>query len=1030
MKKIKLFILLLSISWCSFSQEVINGVVTDNSGMPIPGINILEKGKANGAVTDFDGGYKITVDPNAVLVFSSIGFQTQEIKTTGKTTINVTMKEDIQSLSEIVVVGYGAQKKESVLGSISQIKGEELLDSGSSNVTNALSGVSPGLVVVQGSGQPGADDGDIFIRGNANPLILVDGVEIVGGFANINPRDVENISTLKDGAATAVYGIRGANGVIIITTKRGKTGRPKVSYNSEFSVKSVLNEPDNVLDAFSAQSAFNTGILNDQAYTSGYASSVDLAHWRDGDLPYIYPNTDWFDVAIRDDYATSLNQTISVRGGSDFVKYYASAGYLTEGDITKTEKLFNYDPKFKFKRYTFRGNLDFTLTKTTRLNTSVSSRLEDKNQPGNGSDISFLGLYNSAPGGVVPVYPASVLEQYPDPFFPGLSEPRYGTGRNIYTGINASGTSQDNKTVFSIDLELEQDLDFITEGLKFTGKYNYISSYTTRSRIAYDATLDPRLDTYTLDRDGSWISAEGVEYERPLEFILGSETINDSQEISYQRAQLNYQRSFGKHSVTGLALASRNKRVSNTTFPFYNEDYVGRATYNYDSRYFFELSGSYNGDETFAEGYRFKLFPSYAVGINLAKENFIKDNIPEINNFKIRYSYGETGSKAGLGSNRWQYLSFYDFYGEPGAANTEKRPNSRYYFGLDIDDPLLIVTESQIGNPVLTWATVAKQNIGVEFGFFNNKISGEVDFFKDSRTDLISIPGAIYPAFYGFSADLPFVNLGASESHGYEISLTYKNKTSGGFKYSATAFYGFNENRILKSALDGPGTTPYTSISGKPAGASALLQTDGYFQNIDEVVNYPTVSGTPGLGDYRYIDYNANGAITGTALDDQVRFDLPNAPKNSYSLKLSGSYKGWSLSALINGVEGHRGLVNSDLAFALPDGLATGLDEHLDYWTPTNTNAAYPALHAVTNPNLINDSTARIVDLDYIKLRSVNLGYNFDMSNSKTLSDLRVYLNGNNLLVISDLDYGDPEANNPGSYPVLRRINLGINMTF
>ena len=226
MKEIKLFILLLSISWCSFSQEVIKGVVADDSGMPIPGINILEKGKANGAVTDFDGGYKITVDPNAVLVFSSIGFQTQEIKTTGKTTINVTMKEDIQSLSEIVVVGYGAQKKESVLGSISQVKGEELLNSGSSNVTNALSGVSPGLVVVQGSGQPGADDGDIFIRGNANPLILVDGVEIVGGFANINPRDVENISTLKDGAATAVYGIRGANGVIIITTKRGKTGRP------------------------------------------------------------------------------------------------------------------------------------------------------------------------------------------------------------------------------------------------------------------------------------------------------------------------------------------------------------------------------------------------------------------------------------------------------------------------------------------------------------------------------------------------------------------------------------------------------------------------------------------------------------------------------------------------------------------------------------------------------------------------------------------------------------------------------------
>ncbi|WP_343329198.1 SusC/RagA family TonB-linked outer membrane protein [Polaribacter staleyi] len=1025
--KLKIITLLL----CCFSlvsiwsQSKISGTVTDETQMPLPGVSIMIKGTTIGVVTDFDGNYKIAAKKGDVLRFLYLGYKEEDVVVDSQKTINIVMKENAAQLDEIVVVGYGSQKKESVLGAISQVKGTEIVQSGAANITNALSGLSAGLNIVQSSGQPGEDDGEIYIRGNANPLILVDGVEVVGGFSNIDPRDVESISTLKDGAATAVYGIRGANGVIIITTKRGKIGKPVVSITSEVAVKLYPDSYDS-LDAFTAQSARNVGIYNDAAFDSGFTSQSDLNHYRDGDLPYIFPNTDWVDYTTKD-FVTSFNQSISVRGGTESVKYYASAGYLQEGDITRSEKFFNFDPEYKFERYSFRGNLDFTLSKTTRLKTSVSSRIEDQNKTkGNNS---FLGLFTIAPGSGVPYYPAEVMEQYPDPNYPGLAEVRFPISTTI--GTNTVGSTNNLKTIFSIDFQLEQDLDFITEGLTFTGKYNYISNYQTSSSISFDSSLETRFDKYDLLPDGTWDSFEGPDYERPFDYNLGNESISSTQEISYKKAQLDYKRSFGKHSVTGLAAFSRNKRINNTTFPYFEEVWVGIARYNYDSKYFIEFNGSYNGDETFYTGQKFKFFPSYSVGINLAKEKWVKETIPALNNFKLRYSNGKTGSKAGLkiaNTNpteyqRWQYLSFYD------TANP--RETYRYYFGEGDTSRLSVVKETQLGNELLTWSTVTTQNLGLEFGLFQNKISGEIEVFKQERTDLISRPSATVPAYLGSSVALPFANLGASESHGFEASLTYKNKTQGGFKYSATAIYSFYENRVLVSAADGPGTPEYTKIAGKPSGASSLLQTDGYFQNIDELVNYPIYAGNPGLGDYRYIDYNANGTVVGTNLEDQIRFDLPKAPQHSYSIKLNGSYKNWSLSALINGIEGHKGLENASLAYALPSGNAAGRLEHLDYWTPTNTDARYPALHANSvDPNLVAGTTARIISLDYIKLRSVNLGYNFNMDNNESIKSFKLYLSGTNLLTFSDMKYADPEGNSPGSYPLLKRINLGLNISF
>ena len=1021
MQKIKLLIAMCFISSIGWAQGItIKGVVSDNSGT-LPGASVIVKGSAAsgiiGTITDIDGNYTLSVGSNDVLLVSFMGYDTQEIPVAGKTTINITLESNSENLDELVVIGYGSQKKESVLGAISQITADEILESGSSNLTNALNGLSPGLSIVQTSGAPGGDDGEIFIRGNSDPLILVDGVEILGGISNIDPSDVASVSTLKDGAATAVYGIRGANGVIIITTKRGKMGKAKVSFKSEFTLKDYIDGEES-MDAYAAKSAWNAGSLNEEIYTA-YNTDEALQHWKDGDLPYMYPNTNWSDYMTKD-FATSFNQNISVRGGNKFVTYFASAGYLQEGDIFKTEQLYDYDPEYKFKRYSFRGNLDFKISKTTKLKTSISSRLEDVSKA---AEISTLALYTADPGDVVPYFPEEVMEQYPDANYPGLVEMRYGAGPNLYKTTNANGMSQTNTTIFSADFELEQKLDFITPGLKFTAKYNYIGKYGSQSSVTLDKTTWARINTFSLASDGTWTSLDGIQEEAPYEyFTQGGETVKNTSDITYYRAQLNYVRSFGKHNVTGLALFSRNKKVSGTAFPYYTEDWVGRATYNYDAKYFAEVSGSYNGDETFAEGYRFQFFPSFAVGVNLAQQPIVQDLIPTLNNFKVRYSYGQTGSKSGLGTNRWQYLSYYNTLG----ANNGQ---TRYWFGEDLNVPLTVLAETVVGNPTLSWATVTKQNIGLDFGLYDNRVSGSVEFFKDNREGLIQRLSATVPEFYGSTAALPYVNIGETESHGYEVSLSYKNTTTDGFGYSATGFYAFNENRVLVSALDGTGTASYATVAGKPAGASTLLQSDGYFQSIDEVVNYPSIAGGAALGDYRYIDYNANATVLADDTEDNVRFDLPKSPKNSLSLRLGCSYKGWSLSALISATVGHEGLVNSKLAYALSSGQASGTYDQLDYWTPTNTSAEYPALHtSLNNPNLLSN-TAMIVDLDYIKLRSMNLAYNFDMRKNKKISSMQLYMSGNNLLTFSHLDYGDPEGNSPGSYPILRRINLGFKLT-
>ncbi|MCG8309267.1 MAG: TonB-dependent receptor [Cytophagales bacterium] len=1024
MKHFNVLLLFVAISYYSTAQTIVSGVVKGEDDEPLPGVTIIEKGTQNGNISDVEGRYSVRVNEGATLIFSFVGYVVEEVPVNGRATIDVSMTPSILSLKEIVVVGYGEQEKASVLSAIDKVDGEQLQEVGSPNLINALSGMSPGLNVVIESGKPGGEDGDIFVRGMANPLILVDGVEIVGGFSNIDHRDVENISILKDGAATAVYGMRGANGVIIITTKRGTEGRPKITWNSEYTIKSPVLTPE-VLGACEAQSALNAGILNDQAYGAGYSSEQDLAHWREGDLPYIYPDTDWFDLLLKKSVA-SHNHNVGLRGGNKFVKYYASAGFLQEGDIVRTAKFFNYDPEFDFKRYSFRANLDFELTKTTTLKSSIHSRYEAQNQPrisGNNQNNFkrvFGGAYLSAPGGVVPLYPAEVMEEYPDELYPGLAEPRFGSGANLFADLNTAGLTKRYHTVFNADFELQQNLDFLTKGLKLLGRYNLITNYRSAEGIAWNGVQHPRIDTYTLERDGSWFSFEGRNYERPYEHNLTSENLNNSQENTYYQVQLRYKNKFDKHNVSAMALFARLKRIQGTNFPLFNEDWVGRATYNYDYRYFVEINGSYNGDETFAEGYRFMFFPSFALGYNLANESFIRQSFDVLSNFKIRYSYGQTGQKSGLDNARWQYLSFYDV-----------GSNNRYFFGEDLTNPLRVIFEDQIGNPTLTWATVAKQNLGVEFGFFDDKISGNLEFFEDRRKNLIRRPSGAVPSYVGSVAPLPFANLDETKRHGWELELTYRNTTSGGFKYSVGGFYGFNENRIVRSVADGAETPEYSRVAGKPGGAVPLLQTDGYFQNIDEVVNYPEFAGKPGLGDYRYIDYNANGTVIGNANEDQVRFDLPRAPKNSYSIRLSASYKGFSVSAMFNGVIGYEGLIISSLAYALPEGEAAGRPEHLDYWTPSNPDAAYPALHVTNNPNLFAPHTSRIMNFDFLKLRNANISYDFKTKRFKNISSLRLYVNGNNLITISDIDFGDPEGQfRGGLYPVVRRVNFGIRVGF
>ncbi|MDR2384467.1 MAG: TonB-dependent receptor [Tannerella sp.] len=1059
--KIILIFLLLSIdglyadrSWHKTAEEsnypdeiaqriTVRGNVIDKASREVLiGVNIAIKGAAMGVVSDMDGNFSISVpSADAILVFSYIGYFTQEIQVGSKRVINVALEENIQQMEEVVVVGYGVQKKESSVAAISQVKGSDLVKMSATNIPNALAGQIPGVSIVQDSGQPGEDIGHIYIRGvsswvSSDPLVLVDGVE--RRFNNIDPNEIETLSVLKDASATAIFGVRGANGVILITTKRGAKGEVKVTATSEFIVKQSINiiAP---MDSYQTALVMNEAYRNDNNYGSILSDEI-VEHYRVQDLPYIYPNTNWQSIMIRD-AAFSQKHNVNISGGTDFARIFASISYLYDGDIIKTEKQPAYDPTYKFNRYNYRFNIDTDVTPTTLLSLDAGGFIGITNSPyETNSQRLYRPLYMLGPMTIPFEYPAEALEKYPDTVRPDetgarLSSTGIPNAENPNIANSYSGQRTVKRTDVNATIRLKQKLDFITQGLSLNGQVAYSHNMAYVKTYSYDAI------SYRLNPDGTWNRYQGrggtLDGEGPQKPVSleGESVSGDPARSWYFEASIDYARTFGKHSVSGLVLGQRRKRQTNVAFPRFEEGIIGRVTYDFDTRYLMEVNLAYNGSEQFSPENRYGFFPSYALGWNLHNEKFFKALAPFVNRAKIRLSHGEVGSDAS--SSRWLYTSSY-VNGGVNVGSDKYWPGSPSASGVVITP----IIEENAANSNATWERAVKQDLGIELSFMkNNMFVLNLDFFNEHR-DQILLDRLSVPSWFGVG--MKQQNLGETETKGYEVELKYQHTVSG-VNYWLKPSVSFSDNRII--ARDEPLYKPeYLKMAGQRIGTKFGYVSTGMIQNVDEQMNSSRYgSGIMGLGDSQWVDFNGDGLIDE---NDRVPFEYSTRyPLYNYALGAGIKYKNIEFDLLFQAVSHINKAFNDAYSFPLHRLANQVFEFQLDAWSPDNRDAQFPAFHFDTNRthNNISDNSTRttnVFDASYIRLKSMNLSYSIPKKivNQMKMEKFSIYLRGNNIFTYApNYPLADPEASDDGGgearlvngyYPMLRRITMGLQITF
>ncbi len=1038
---LKIFLFLLISGLTTFNaeaQQTVSGVVKDVGGIPLPSVTVLQKGTSRGTVTDFDGKYSLVLAPGEqVLVFSYLGFKTLEIPVDGKLTIEAVLEIESESLKEVVVVGYGTQKKESVVGAITQIKGEELMErtAGIFNVEQALQGNLPGVTAIQGSGTPGDSDMKIFIRGlsswngTGGPLILVDGVK--RSMTDIDMNDIENMSVLKDASATSVFGVEGANGVILITTKRGKIGKAEMSLSANTTIKMVSQLPEK-LDAYNGILQANSSILRGIAVAPNtwrnYTPLSVADKYRNPaslEESYIYPNVDWEDELLKD-FAQDYRVNFSVRGGNKTAKYFGSLAYTSERDVFDGEK---YDRgrgsqgEYRNDRFNFRSNIDFNITSTTELSVNLAGFLGIRETPGGIGNVTN-GIYLIAPSLYTPVYPDGLFGN-PFSYF------------NVYVNpvetLTGKGYSTFRTFNINSDLLLNQKLDFITKGLTLKGRFSLDNSQRSSQRLN-DGGVGYRI--YNGDTE-TFLIPNGV---NEFDYVQNPWSLGSSQVESGQRSRrmvydlsLNYNTVFDEsHNVSALFLFRRQRFARGSVFPRYREDWVGRVTYNYDLRYFLEVSGAYNGSEQFGDGYKFDLFPSVSFGWTPSNEAFLED-VSWLNNLKIRGSYGVAGDdnfNTSLSiSDRFKYQSQW----QNGSA-AFLNPNS-----FQTRSPYNFYRESIVGNPNLQWESAVKYNIGADFTLFDGLLRGEVDYFAEDRSNIVVRGGSLsVPAFFGATpADL---NTGEVEVRGYEIVLG----SSYTFDNDLTLFGDVNFTQAIDKIIsrDDPLFRPhYQRFAGYPIGQQRTAIPAGILTSWDDVyMSTPKneQQSLTRLGYYDVVDFDGDGVYNGVF--DNAPFGYPEQPQRNWSATVGARYKGFSVSAQFYGTQNAtRRLSSATFSNSTP----LIFTQDLDYWTketPDNTDTQ-PSfdVNGGTNPR-DNDTW---LDGSLTRLRAVTLKYNVPkkVCGKIGLKKLEFVANGTNLFLWSDMpddrefnagsnakELGDSRSR--GQYPTLKRFNFGFNMNF
>ena len=1039
---------MMLLSFSSFAQKhQVSGKVVDEEQMPVPGVNVVIKGTTSGTITGGDGTFTMQAADNDVLVVTYIGYNAEEITVKGAGPYNVSLVPDVVGLEEVVVVGYGQQKKASVVGAIAQTTGATLQRAaGVTNIGAALTGNLPGVITMQDTGQPGEEDAKIVIRGTSSwngsdPLVLVDGIE--RPMSSVDISSVESISVLKDASATAVYGVRGANGVVLVTTKRGEEGHAKIDGGFTATIKRPSKLP-NKLDSYDALMARNKTIETELPVTPNESWAYitpqsEIEKYRD---PYgvtvndkgeellnkeRYPNVDWQDALFKDQ-AYSYNANLSIRGGSKFVRYYASADYVYESDLMRIwDNGRGYTSGYNYQRINARSNMDFTLTNTTILRVNLYGSLGIKKHPrANAGDTwqegqRWAGAYNIAPDVFQPKYDDNSWGYYPE----------VSNVTNSAQNLAVSGVAKSTTNTITTDFILEQKLDFITKGLSFRGNVSLDNTFKETGRGIADDYNDSQ-QKWINPKTGQVYKRKEIDQVTALDWVETTEWSHQGGSMSnwdtfrklYYQLQFNWARDIDAHSITAMAMFSRNQQATGTQIPSYREDWAGRVTYGWNKRYNLELNGSYNGSEKFAEDNRFAVFGSGALGWTISEENFfsfLRDN-HYIDMLKFRASLGITGSDFNTGS--FLYMDEWGYGGTTKMALDGNETSAFNWYRMN-----------KLGNKDVHWESVRKFNFGIDYSLFQGLFAGSVEIFRDKRYDiLINGSDRATPSYFG--ADVPVTNLGEVRARGYEIELRLNKQLNRDTRLWGNFSLTHNENEVIEK--DDPELKPnYQKAEGYAIDQTRSFIDAGFVNNIDELYGSPAFATDDRFrlpGSYYIIDFNGDGVVDSK---DAAPYAYSGTPQNTYNATIGFDWKGFGCFAQFYGVTN----VTRDVTLQSFGSKLNTVYDFGSIWSKDNPNADYTQYRWSTAPvskeggSFPTYGTQYKFDGSYIRLKNVEISYTWNNGWIKNigLTYLKLFVNGNNLWLWTRMP-DDREANLGGggflgAYPTVKRFNFGLKLT-
>lgn len=1000
-----LIILMLFCTGAMSQQIVLRGEVRDDKNLTIPGATVSLIGSSQRTVTDIKGQFSLsTLDTSRTVSITFVGYKNAVIRLLPIILNKIRLKDATAELQETVVIGFGVQKKATVTGAISQVSGKDLLKSPLGNATGALVGRISGVQTQQRSGQPGNDNTEIRIRGTGtfsgsnSPLVLVDGVQ--RSFDQLDMQEIESLTVLKDASTTAIYGIRGANGVVLVTTKRGAEGRAKVTYTTNAALQSPtrLLKP---LSSFDFATLYNEAVLNDNPLGTLKYSADDLQKYQDGSDPIFHPDVNWFDYVYG---KNSLQQqhNVNINGGTKFARYFVSLGYLSQEGLEKEfNQKYNYSNKSSYQRFNFRSNLDMNITSSTKLALTLGGRSGDKNR------VPVATFYARLLG------------------TPPLANPGLVDGKIVYVdGQRATNPILDLSTGLNkysenhLDLTLDgtQRLDALIKGLSLKVRMSYDNDYRqlisrTKSEPTYTAvkTTINGIQQIVFRQSGelTTLTAPVETYDSPNEQIYGE-------------ASMNYQQSFGKHNVAAVIVGNLSKRWfpggGYPGVPVSYQGLVGRLDYNFNSKYVAQVSMGYNGSENFPPERRFGYFPAFSAGYSISEEGFFKKYIPSnvMSYLKIRASYGTVGNDQ-LNGDRFLYFP------------SEYIGGATYQFG---DSPITYTgyKEGKLGNPSVTWEKAVKRNFGIDIRFFKDRLNISAEYFYDTRNNILTGLQTI-PASTGIES-IGAYNIGVTQNRGFELDMGW-NHTIGKFNYWFKGNYSFNRNKIVEMDEAMNLSNPQLNRTGRRIGEIFGYTYKGFFNTLDEVTAWQSQLGvTLAPGDVKYADINGDGVVD---TNDQSPIANPAFPEINYGLSAGFDYRGFDFSFLFQGAANVSTTIADE--FQKPFlALGSAFSQALGRWTPaTAATATYPRLStSYANGNNYLQSQLWVKDASYLRLRNLEIGYTFSLKKIG-ISSLRVYGSGQNLLTFDKLKILDPEtiaSDAALTYPQVVIYNLGLSVKF